>query len=57
MLTEDENLMEFLYKVQYRVSDAQQFLFNVRDPEITVQQAAESALRESVGTNRLDAIL
>ena len=57
MLTEDENLIEFQYKIQYRVSDAQQFLFNVRDPEITVLQAAESALRESVGTNRLDAIL
>lgn len=57
MLTEDENLVEFQYKIQYRVSDAQAFLFNVRDPEITVQQAAESALRESVGTNRLDAIL
>lgn len=57
MLTEDENLVEFQYKIQYRVSDAQQFLFNVRDPEITVLQAAESALRESVGTNRLDAIL
>lgn len=57
MLTEDENLIEFIYKIQYRVADAQQFLFNVRDPEVTVQQAAESALRESVGTNRLDAIL
>jgi len=57
MLTEDENLIEFLYKVQYRVSSAQDFLFKVRDPETTVKQAAESALRESVGTNRLDAIL
>lgn len=57
MLTEDENLIEFEYKIQYRVSDAKAFLFNVRDPELTVQQAAESALRESVGTNRLDAIL
>ena len=57
MLTEDENLVEFLYKVQYQVSDAQNFLFEVRDPEITVKHAAESALRESVGTNRLDAIL
>ena len=36
---------------------AQDFLFEVRDPELTVKQAAESALRESVGTNRLDAIL
>lgn len=57
MLTQDENLIEFDYKVQYRVSDSRNFLFNVRDPEITVQQAAESALRESVGTNRLDGIL
>ena len=57
MLTEDENLVEFIYKVQYRVSDAEAFLFNVRDPELTLQHAAESALRESVGTNRLDSIL
>jgi membrane protease subunit HflK len=57
MLTEDENLVEFIYKVQYRVASSQDFLFKVRDPEITVKSAAESALRESVGTNRLDAIL
>jgi len=57
MLTEDENLVEFLYKVQFQISEAQNFLFRVRDPETTVKQAAESALRESVGTNRLDAIL
>jgi len=57
MLTQDENLVEFVYKVQYRVSSAQDFLFKVRDPETTVRQSAESALRESVGTNRLDAIL
>jgi len=57
MLTEDENLVEFIYKVQYRINNAQHFLFRVRDPEITLRQAAESALRESVGTNSLDAIL
>jgi membrane protease subunit HflK len=57
MLTEDENLVEFVYKVQFRVSSAQDFLFQVRDPELTVKHSAESALRESVGTNRLDAIL
>ncbi len=57
MLTEDENLVEFNYKVQYRVASSQDFLFQVRDPESTVRDAAESALRESVGTNRLDAIL
>ncbi len=57
MLTEDENLVEFDYKVQYVILDAQKFLFQVRDPELTLLQASESALRESVGTNRLDAIL
>ncbi|HET6592507.1 MAG TPA: FtsH protease activity modulator HflK, partial [Xanthomonadales bacterium] len=57
MLTEDENLVEFNYKVQFRVADPQDFLFRVRSPEATVRDAAESALRESVGTNRLDAIL
>lgn len=57
MLTEDENLVEFNYKVQFRVASAQDFLFRVRSPESTVRDAAESALRESVGTNRLDAIL
>jgi membrane protease subunit HflK len=57
MLTEDENLVEFVYKVQYRINNAQHFMFRVRDPELTLRQAAESALRESVGTNSLVAIL
>jgi len=57
MFTEDENLVEFIYKVQYRVSSAQDFVFNVRTPEATVLLAAESALRESVGTNKLDSVL
>jgi membrane protease subunit HflK len=57
MLTADENLVEINYKIQFRVADSQDFLFRVRDPEATVGDAAESALRESVGTNRLDAIL
>jgi len=57
MLTGDENLVEFVYKVQYRISNAQFFLFRVRDPELTLRQAAESALREAVGANGLDDIL
>ncbi|MEJ8567634.1 FtsH protease activity modulator HflK [Elongatibacter sediminis] len=57
MLTEDENIVELNYTVQYRVLDPQKFLFNVRDPEPTLQGAAESALRESLGTNGLDTIL
>lgn len=57
MLTEDENLVDFAYQVQFRVNDPKAFLFQVRDAELTLAQAAESALRESVGTNRLDNIL
>ncbi|MDZ4730726.1 MAG: FtsH protease activity modulator HflK [Xanthomonadales bacterium] len=57
MLTEDENLVELDFTIQYRVLEAQDFLFRVRDPELTLQSAAESALRESVGTNRMDTIL
>ena len=57
MLTEDENIVELNFTIQYRVLDPQKFLFNVRDPEITLQSAAESALRESLGTNRLDTVL
>jgi membrane protease subunit HflK len=57
MLTEDENLVELNFSVQYRVSNAENFLFKVADPELTLHQAMESALRESVGTNNLDFIL
>ncbi len=57
MLTEDENIVELNYTVQYRVLDPALFLFEVRNPEATLQSAAESALRESLGTNRLDTIL
>lgn len=57
MLTEDENIVELNYTIQFRVLDPQMFLFRVRDPEATLKSAAESALRESLGTNRLDTIL
>lgn len=57
MLTEDENLVELNFTIQYRVLAAQDFLFEVRDPEATLQSAAESALRESIGNNRMDTIL
>lgn len=57
MLSQDENIVDLKYSVQYRVSDAEQYLFRVRDPDDTLKEATESALRESVGTNRLDFIL
>ena len=57
MLTEDENIVDIELAVQYRVSSAKDFLFNVRDPEETLKQATESSLREVVGKNKLDFVL
>jgi len=57
MLTEDENLIDINFGVQYRVSDPHRYLFNVRQPEEILFQAAESAIREVVGTNKMDFIL
>jgi membrane protease subunit HflK len=54
MLTEDENIVEIELRVQYRVSSAVDYLFNVRDPDDTLRQATKSALREIVGQNTLD---
>jgi modulator of FtsH protease HflK len=48
MLTADENIIDVDVEVQYRVSDPEAFLFNVRDPERTVRQVMESAIRERV---------
>lgn len=57
MLTKDENLMTIALAVQYQVKNAEDYLFNVRDPDYTLKEATESALREVVGTKRLDDIL
>ena len=57
MLTEDENIVEIKFAVQYRLSDARAFLFNSRDPEDAVRKAAETAVREVVGKMRMDAAL
>ncbi|MEN9904762.1 MAG: FtsH protease modulator HflK, partial [Pseudomonadota bacterium] len=57
MLTEDENIVEIKFAVQYRLSDARAFLFNSRDPEDSVRKAAETAVREVVGKMRMDAAL
>lgn len=54
MLTEDENIIDIEFAVQYKVKDASEYLFNVRDPEVTIAQATESAVREVVGKNTLD---
>jgi len=57
MLTGDENIVEAGFAVFWRIKDAGQFLFNVRDPEATVKVAAESAMREVIGRNPIQAAL
>ncbi|CAM2892212.1 FtsH protease activity modulator HflK [Legionella worsleiensis] len=57
MLTRDENLVAVSLAVQYRISDLQQYLFNVANPEESLQQATSSALRQVVGTTTLDQII
>ncbi|MCZ6579727.1 MAG: protease modulator HflK, partial [Gammaproteobacteria bacterium] len=57
MLTRDENIVIMSLEVQYNVKDAQAFAFEVRDPDNTLQQVAETAIREVVGNNDMDLIL
>ena len=57
MLTKDENIVDITLAAQFRVKDSYEYVFNVRNPDQTLQQAVESALRESVGKNTMDFIL
>ena len=57
MLTEDENIVEIKFAVQYRLNDARAFLFESRNPSDAVVQAAETAVREVVGKMRMDSAL
>lgn len=58
MLTKDENIVQIDFNVQYQVSDAEMYLFNVKDVDnITVKQAAESAVRQVIGGSAMDTIL
>jgi membrane protease subunit HflK len=56
MLTQDENIVDIRFTVQYRLKDARAFLFENRDPEDAVKLAAESAVREIVGQSRIDSV-
>lgn len=57
MLTKDENIVDVELTVQFRVSDVENYLFNVVDPDLTLQQATKSAVRETVGRSEMDFIL
>ncbi|KAB0579965.1 FtsH protease activity modulator HflK [Ideonella dechloratans] len=57
MLTQDENIVDIRFTVQYTLKDARAFLFENRDTEQAVVQAAESAVREIVGRSKVDGVL
>ncbi len=57
MLTGDENIVDLSFAVQWHISDAAAYLFQVRDPEDAVKAVAESAMREVVGRSPLTSIL
>lgn len=57
MLTEDESIVEVPVTVQYNIADIKSFVLNVKDPEISLQHAADSALRHVVGSTDLDQVL
>jgi membrane protease subunit HflK len=57
MLTKDENIVLIDFNVQYSVTDAREYLFSMSQPDQTIKQAAESALRQVIGTSDMDTIL
>ena len=57
MLTQDENILDIKFAVQYRLSDARAFLFESKNPAEAVVQAAETAVREVIGSMKMDAAL
>jgi membrane protease subunit HflK len=57
MLTSDENMVDINLAVQFRRADPLPYVFNVRDPEATLREVSESAIREIVGRSLLDAVL
>ncbi|WP_020693835.1 FtsH protease activity modulator HflK [Noviherbaspirillum massiliense] len=57
MLTDDENIIDIQFAVQYKLKNASDWVFNNRDQEETVRQVAETAIREIVGRSKMDFVL
>lgn len=57
MLTNDENIVHVDFNVQWQVSDPRKFLFSMKDPEQTIGEAAEAAVRSVVGAHTMDTLL
>lgn len=54
MLTGDENIVDLNFTVRWKISNAEAFLFNVSNPEGTIKDVAESAMREIIGKRPID---
>lgn len=57
MLTKDENITQLELAVQYRIKDVSNYLLKIADPDQTVQRAAESAIRETIGSRTFDFVI
>jgi membrane protease subunit HflK len=57
MLTDDENIIDIQFAVQYTLKNAAEWVFNNREHEETVRQVAETSIREVVGKNKMDFVL
>lgn len=57
MLTDDENIIDIQFAVQYTLKDPVAWVFNNRDQDATVHQVAETAIREVVGKSKMDFVL
>jgi membrane protease subunit HflK len=57
MLTNDENIVSVNFNVQYQVNDARKYLFAISDPDETLKEASEAAVRSVVGNNKMDTLL
>lgn len=57
MLTQDENIVKVKMSVQYNISDVRKYLLQVSDPDQTLAEATESALRHEVGSTNMSDVL
>ena len=57
MLTGDENILDIDFEVQWKISSAPDYLFNIRNPEDTVKAVSESAMREVIGKSEIATVL
>lgn len=57
MLTKDENIITVEIEVQYRISDVEKYMFNLSEPDKSLKESADSALRQVIGSSDLDFIM